>query len=123
MRLRQSIAVLLWVSTLSAQESPLLVEQPKTPIFVRPYQAPTVPPIRLSNSDRVRSLVRAGRIYITVQDAIALAIENNLDLEVERYGTALAEWGTQRSQAGGLLRGVPSGAAQNGQVASGQGVV
>jgi outer membrane protein TolC len=101
----------------------LQVEKPKAPVLVRPYQAPTVPPVRLGNSDRVRSLVRAGRIYITVQDAIALAIENNLDLEVERYGTVLAEWGIQRSQAGGLLRGVPSGAAQIGQVASGQGVV
>ncbi len=58
-----------------------------------------------------------------MQDAIALAIENNLDLEIERYGSVLAEWGIERADAGGLLRGVPGGSSQIGQVASGQGVV
>ena len=61
-------------------------------------------------------------LYLTVQDAIALALENNIDLEVARYNPILAEWQVERSQAGGALPGVPSSAAQAGNVASGQGV-
>ena len=62
-------------------------------------------------------------LYLTVQDAIALALENNLDIEVARYNPILAEWQLERSRAGGALPGVPSGAAQAGNVANGQGVV
>ncbi len=61
-------------------------------------------------------------LYLTVQDAIALALENNIDLEVARYNPILSEWQLERSQAGGALPGVPSSAAQAGNVASGQGV-
>jgi outer membrane protein TolC len=61
-------------------------------------------------------------LYLTVQDAIALALENNIDIEVARYNPILADWQLERSQAGGALPGVPSGAAQAGNVANGQGV-
>jgi outer membrane protein len=122
MNARSLIAGLLFASIVCGQ-TPLEVEKPHAPVIIRPYKGASVPPVRLANSDRLRSLVRAGRIYLTAQDAIALAIENNLDLEVERYSSVLAEWGVQRADAGGLLRGVPNGSAQVGQVASGQGVV
>ena len=79
--------------------------------------------MRLENSGRLGSLVRAGMLYLTVQDAIALALDNNLDIEVARYNPILAEWQLERSHAGGALPGVPSSAAQAGNVASGQGVV
>jgi outer membrane protein len=61
-------------------------------------------------------------LYLTVQDAIALALENNLEIEVARYNPIIAEWQLERSQAGGALPGVPSGASQVGSVANGQGV-
>ena len=105
-----------------AQDSPIVVDKPAAPVLVRPWMPADVPPVRLSNSDRLRSLVRAGKLYLTVQDAIALAIENNLDLEVDRYGPLSAEWGVERAEAGGVLRGVTSGNSQVGQTASGQGV-
>jgi outer membrane protein len=110
------------LSQVRAQEAPVSVERPKGPIFVRPYMAPATAPVRLKNSGRLYNLIRAGKLYLTVQDAIALAIENNLDLEVERYNPLIAEWQVERSQAGGLLRGVTSGNTQVGQVASGQGI-
>jgi outer membrane protein TolC len=81
-----------------------------------------VPPARLANSDRLRELIRAGTLYLTAQDAIALALENNIDIEVSRYNPAIAAWNLERSQAGGALPGVPSGASQAASVASGQGV-
>jgi outer membrane protein len=96
--------------------------RPSAFVAVRPYLAPSVPPIRLTNSGRLGDLVRAGMLYLTVQDAIALALENNLDIEVARYNPILADWQLERSQAGGALPGVPSSAAQAGNVANGQGI-
>src|SRR5260370_35316510 len=66
--------------------------------------------------------MRAGKLYLTVQDAIALAIENNLDLEVDRYGPIGAEWQVELQQAGGPLRGVTTGNTLVNQATSGQGI-
>lgn len=95
--------------------------RPTTPVF-RWYRTPTVPPVRTADSGRLQNLIRAGVLYLTVQDAIALALENNIDLEIARYNPIIASWNLTRSQAGGALPGVPSGAAQTGAVAAGQGV-
>jgi outer membrane protein len=106
------------VSTLFGQ----VVDRPTGVVILRPYREPDVAPVQLTNSTRVRNFIRAGKIYLTAQDAIALAIENNLDLEVERYNNVLAEWAIERAQAGGPIRGVTSGSSQIGSVASGQGI-
>ena len=83
---------------------------------------PTVPPAVMTNSDRVRSLIRAGTLYLTLQDTIALAIENNLDLQVDRYGPLRAEWTVQRQEAGGPLKGSTSSNGAGSIVVAGQGV-
>jgi outer membrane protein len=98
------------------------VNPPAGPVLIRPYEATTVPAAKLTNSPRLHDLVRAGKIRLTAQDAIALAIENNLDIETQRYGKLIAEWSVERSEAGGLLRGVGNSGSQIGQVASGQGI-
>src|SRR5580704_6056395 len=59
------------------------------------------------DSPRIGSLISAGQLYLSLQDAIALALENNLDLELERYGVRMAGTETYRAQGGGTLRGVP----------------
>ncbi|MGA2599521.1 MAG: TolC family protein [Bryobacteraceae bacterium] len=110
------------MTIVSAQESSIVPQRPNANIVIRPYLPTTVPPSRLQNSARVRDLVRAGVLYLTVQDAIALALENNIDIEVARYNPIIAQWNLERFKAGGALPGVPSGASQVGQVASGQGV-
>ena len=79
--------------------------------FTRKYTAFDVAPINLANSSRLESLIRAGNIYLSLQDAIALSLENNLDIEVQRYGPRLAEANLLRAQAGGLLRGQASSVA------------
>jgi outer membrane protein TolC len=61
----------------------------------------------LRDSTRIGSLIRAGQLYLSLEDAIALALENNLDLELERYGVRMANTDTYRAQGGGALRGVP----------------
>jgi len=120
---RKTFCVGCSLALLGAQEPTVEPVRPSAFIAVRPYLPPEIPPVRLENSGRLGSLVRAGMLYLTVQDAIALALENNMDIEVARYNPILAEWQLERSRAGGALPGVPSGAAQAGNVANGQGVV
>jgi outer membrane protein TolC len=68
-----------------------------------------VSPAKLTNTQRLESLVRAGNLYLSAQDVIALALENNVDIAIQRYGPFLAREVLRRSQAGGFLRtvGVP----------------
>ena len=126
MKPRKTFTILIaWSSLacqLSAQSSPQLVERPHAPIIWRPYVGVKVPPVQLKNSNRLYGLIRGGKFYLTVQDAIAVAIENNLDLEVNRYGPVSAEWNLERAQAGGSLPGVTGGNSVANQAASGQGV-
>lgn len=114
----------LWpASFVQAQQISIEPARPSAPILWRPYLAPDVPPIRLTNSSRLRDLVRAGKLYLTAHQAIELALENNIDIEVARYNPLLSAWQVERAQAGGALPGVPSGASQTISVASGQGVL
>jgi len=106
-----------------APEADIAAQRPTASVFIRPYRAVTVPPVRLVNSPRLKDLLRAGKIYLTAQDAIALAIENDIDLESARYNPLIDQWSLERYEAGGALPGVPSGSAQAGSVASGQGVL
>ena len=74
--------------------------------FVRPYEVRPVPPVDFHNSDRIFDLMRAGQLYLSLADAIALALENNLDIELERYLPRIAQTDVQRAKGGGLLRGL-----------------
>src|SRR5450432_4749078 len=105
-----------------AQNQPISIERSQLPLGLRSYAPPAIPDIRLGNSNRLSGLIRAGNLYLSVQDALALAIENNLNLEIERYGPLLAESALKRARAGGPIRGVPSASAQVSSVNSGVGV-
>jgi outer membrane protein len=122
MTVRIALCCVCSLSLLAADDPTVEPVRPSAPVVVRPYLAPDIPPIRLANSGRLGNLVRAGMLYLTVQDAIALALENNMDIEVARYNPILADWQLERSQAGGALPGVPSSASQAGNVANGQGI-
>jgi outer membrane protein len=74
--------------------------------FISPYQVKSAPPVNLQNSQRIFDLMRAGQLYLSLADAIALALENNLDIDVERYLPRIAQTDIQRSKGGGLLRGL-----------------
>ena len=47
--------------------------------ITRPYRSPLVPPVSFQDSNRIENLLRGGNLYLSLQDAIALALENNLD--------------------------------------------
>jgi outer membrane protein len=120
--IRRSIVAYLCLACSVGAQSGIDPVRPQSRIVTRPYRAAEVPPARLGDSTRLRGLLRAGMLYLTAQDAIALALENNLDIEVARYNPILSAWQLERSEAGGALPGVPSSASQAGSVASGQGV-
>jgi outer membrane protein len=71
-----------------------------------PYEARHVSAISTQNSQRIFELVRAGQLYLSLQDAIALALENNLDVELERFLSPIADTDVERASGGGLPRGL-----------------
>jgi hypothetical protein len=72
-------------------------------IFARitnPYRPVGQPANNLNNSARIDSLLRAGNLYLSLQDAIALALENNLDIAIQRYAPQLADAAMRQAEAG-----------------------
>src|SRR5579862_505924 len=86
------------------------IETPAPPPLVGPIVRPfhferrAVSPARLDNSSRINALIRAGNLYLSAQDVIALALENNVDIAIQRYGPFLAREVLRRAQGGGFLR-------------------
>jgi outer membrane protein TolC len=76
------------------------------------YRSSTVPEPSLANSRRLDTLIRDGKLYISLKDAIALAIENNLDVAIARYNLPIADTDLLRTKAGGSFRGVNTGVVQ-----------
>jgi len=81
--------------------------------FIAQYTRPTAGPLPLTSADRARSLIHNGAIYLSLYDALALAIENNLDVEVARYNLSIAGTETLRASGGGSLRGIDYSVAES----------
>lgn len=89
--------------------------------FTRPYRAREVAPVNLSNSNRLESLIRAGQLYLSLSDAIAAAIENNLDVEIARYQPRIAQYDLLKARAGSAISGRTTGATTSGGTATSTG--
>src|SRR3989441_4492841 len=74
--------------------------------LVSPYRPRVVAPVNMRNSQRIFDLMRAGQLYLSLDDAIALALENNLDIELERFLPKISDTDLLRAHGGGLLRGL-----------------
>jgi len=72
-----------------------------------PYLPGHVRDTNFTDSTRLASLLRSGKLYLSLDDAIALAIENNLDVELQRYSYPTADSDLLRAQGGGVTRGLP----------------
>jgi len=83
------------------------------PNFLQPYEAQDVPQPATGNSARMDSLIREGKIYLSIDDAIALALENNLDLDIARYNLNIADTDYLRAKSGASILGVNAGIVQN----------
>ena len=80
-----------------------------------PYRPSTAPELDLSNSPRLQNLIRDGKIYLSLHDAIAVAIENNLDLAYFRYNFPIAQTDILRTKAGSTANGVNTAIVQGTQ--------
>jgi len=76
--------------------------------FANNYRSHPIQHTRFEDSPRIDKLMRAGNIYLSLRDAIALALENNLDIESARYSPKLSDANLFRAEAGQLLRNVSS---------------
>ena len=86
------------------------------------YRGKNVPPPNMANSTRLNSLVRDGKIYLTLRDAIDLALEDNLDMVIARYNLPIAQMDILRTAAGGSVRGVNTGVVSGTPGGSGGGL-
>jgi outer membrane protein TolC len=73
------------------------------------YRGKTVPPTNMANSAQLNSMIRDGKIYLTLRDAIDLALDDNLDMVIARYNLPIAQMDVLRTAAGGSARGVNTG--------------
>jgi len=101
------------------------------PVVTAPYTPRHVEAPNLANTPRIDQLMHDGKLYISMNDAVSLALENNLDIAIARYNLNIADTDVWRAKAGASILGVNSGVVQNtpgggagglgGQVGSGQG--
>ncbi|HJY85214.1 MAG TPA: TolC family protein [Candidatus Acidoferrales bacterium] len=71
-----------------------------------PYAPVEVPPPDLTNSPKIEQLIHEGKMELSLQDAMALALENNLDISLQRYTPWIAETDILRTLSGGAARGL-----------------
>ncbi|HEX6494206.1 MAG TPA: TolC family protein, partial [Acidobacteriaceae bacterium] len=124
MNLRQiATAAIALSSLIVSQSAPLFAQNPqqqgfliKLPQTHNPFSIYTpinVPAPGLANSARLDQCIHDGKLYLSLDDAIDLALENNLDLAVSRYNLPIASMDVLRTAAGGQSLGVNTGVVQN----------
>jgi outer membrane protein TolC len=96
-----------------APQQPFHVSLPHSHKPFSPYRPTDAPPLDLTNSPRLQSLIRNGKLYLSLSATIALAIENNLDLAYFRYNFPIAQTDYARTKAGGVAYGVNTGIVQS----------
>ena len=89
------------------------IARPSFPNPLLPYKNQDLPQPRVSNSPRIDSLIREGKIYLSIDDAVALTLENNLDIDIARYNLNIAEADLLRAKSGGNILGINAGVVQN----------
>src|SRR5262249_14774855 len=115
MRFLAAFLSLTMVSASAQTAAPFRLEMPKSYNPLNAYSPDQVPKPALTNSPRLDQLIRDGKLYLSLKDAINLALENNLDLAIARYNIPIADTDILRTKAGGSFRGVNTGIVQNTQ--------
>jgi len=83
------------------------------PNVLKSYKGRDLPMPNLGNSPRIDTLMRDGKIYLSIDDAIALALENNMDLEIALFNLNIADADLLRAKSGASILGVNTGVVQN----------
>jgi outer membrane protein TolC len=121
---------LVWVlmstllSVTAAQAQQAITSTPSLPNYItgpswfpsvlKPYQQELVKPPVMENSPRLHELIRNGKLRLSIADALALAIENNLDIAVQRFLHPIAEADVLRTSSGQAARGIPGALLPSG---------
>lgn len=79
---------------------------------IAPYKPRTVPPPVFTNAPRIEELLQNGKIMLSMDDAIALALADNLDIAIARYNLSIADTDILLTSAGASPRGVNAGVVQ-----------
>src|ERR1700733_1930423 len=112
MRTLWNVLIVIGLAATGALAQEIAIQPPTGPPVIgsllRPFhiEKRVVSPAKLTNTSRLESLIRAGNLYLTSQDVIALALENNVDIAIQRYGPYLAREVLRRAQGGGALRDI-----------------
>ncbi len=77
------------------------------------YRPTSIPKASFVNSVRLTDLVKDGKIYLSLSDALALALENNYDIAIARYDLDIADTDILRTRTGAQPLGVPTGLVAN----------
>lgn len=97
----------------AAQQVDYSKPQPHFPNPFAPYLQRTVAAPNLTNTPRIDQLMKDGKLMLSMNDAIALALENNLDIAIARYNLDIADTDILLAKSGGATRGVNTGIVQN----------
>jgi hypothetical protein len=117
------IAMLLPVAAAQAQQAirsdsqnlPNYITGPSWfPSVLKPYQTEPIKAPVTENSPRLRDLIHNGKLRLSMSDALALAIENNLDIAVQRFLHPIAEADVLRTSSGQAARGIPGALLPSG---------
>ena len=130
----KKVFVLYMAAVIGYLTSPLAAQQSAGSPYLRGagtwpnfaiYRPTEVAPVDLADSPRIGRLIRDGKLYVFLADAIALALENNLDIAVARFTPLQADVGILRTRGGGIAQGVQTGVttASTGASAVGAGQV
>jgi len=112
-----SLSLCLWAQNLPDQPSPTINDtftagaqsSGRFHFMIAPFTVPAMPSSKHTDSKSIDSLLHDGKLSLTLDDAIDLAIANNFDVEIERYDEKFAETDEMRTRGGGLSRGVVTG--------------
>ncbi|MEO8725097.1 MAG: TolC family protein, partial [Acidobacteriaceae bacterium] len=100
------------------------------PDVLVPYEATKVPNPTFDNSPLIEQLIKSGTLHLSLSDAIALALENNLDIAIARYNYPIADTDILRAKSGanqllgvntGLVQGTPGGGGTGSLGSAGSG--
>ncbi len=108
-RLARYICIMSFALVAWAQQQDYSKSAPIFPNVFAPYEVRPVPSPSFANSPRIEQLIRNGKLMLSLDDAIALALENNLDLVIARYNLPIADTDVLRTKSGAAVRGVNTG--------------